>query len=140
MKFVYPATVIRIHDGDSLRLNVELPKRARGKDTDFGFSIHLENGGLHIHEDFRLLGLNCAELATPSGKAAQCYLASLLSGKLTIQTVKEASHDKREKYGRFLVTIWVDGRALEWDTSINAEMIRSGHAAAWDGKGPAPVP
>lgn len=117
------------------------------RDYDLGFSVYVEGGWLRVHEDFRLMGLNCAELATESGQAARAFVDRLLRVKdghapLTIQTVKEADHERQEKFGRWLATVWVGDGLIDpvWDDSINARLIKSKHAVPWDGNGPAPIP
>lgn len=148
--YFYSAAIIGIHDGDTLHLNVKLKRQLGRRDSDLGFSVYVENGWLKVHEDFRLMGLNCAELSTDSGKAALDYLDRLLRigvspgtyVPITIQTVKEADHEKQEKFGRWLATVWIGQGFINptWDTSVNERLIKSGHAAPWDGNGPPPIP
>jgi micrococcal nuclease len=114
--YEYAATVVDVHDGDTITVNVDL-----GFDQSFN-KMHL-----------RLLGLNAPELSTPAGKLSQTYLAALLStagNVLTIRTVK----DKQEKYGRYLATL-----ILPDGTDVNQRLIDAGYAKPWDGTGARPV-
>src|ERR1700712_4225515 len=83
--YEYGATVVDIHDGDTLHLEVDL-----GLDIDTKLTV-------------RLYGLNAPELSTPEGKAAlvwvqQWFTANAPTGKCVLHTIK----DHREKYGRYL--------------------------------------
>lgn len=113
--YEYRATVLAIHDGDTITV-----------DVDLGFGIRFEE--MHL----RLLGLNAPELNTTAGKLSQSYLVSImpLGSTITIQTEK----DKQEKYGRYLATLISD----KWG-NINQALITNGYAKAWDGKGARPV-
>ena len=80
----------------------------------------------------RLAGINAPELATPEGPPATEHLRALLgwSGDLVIRTVK----DRKEKYGRYLATIWaVDDGGWTDHASVNDLMIADGFAVAYTG-------
>jgi micrococcal nuclease len=111
--YEYKATVVRIVDGDTVLL-----------DLDLGFYMV-------ARMSCRLAGLNSIELNQPGGSAAKSYLASLLpvGSELIVNSVKP------DKYaGRF------DAYLTRGGTDINARMIADGYAAKWDGHGPRPVP
>lgn len=112
--YEYNARVVDVHDGDTLRA-----------DIDCGFGVWLSN------QPLRLDGLNAPELNTPAGKASQVWLAGQLpvGTQIVITTVKDA----KEKYGRYLATIFLAG------VNLNDELIATGHALPWNGKGPKPV-
>lgn len=113
--YEYAARVERIIDGDTVTLMIDL-----GFDT-------------FRHDTFRLYGINAAEHGTPSGDAATAYLGTLIppGTALTASTFK----DKLDKYGRMLAALTTaDGK------SVNDEMVTSGHALPYFGKGPKPVP
>lgn len=96
--------MIRIVDGDTLHLSVDLGFDIKRRDT------------------FRLYGLNAPEMSTPEGVAAKAWLEQKLTeGVLIITTHK----DRREKYGRYLATLWIDQR------NVNEAMIADGHAVAY---------
>lgn len=107
--FEYKAKLIRVVDGDTAWLEVDL---------GFRTSARL---------DFRLLGIDAPERLGPNAQpekaqASKVFLESLITDKqLTISTVKP------DKYGRWLVLIRVDGVEL----SVNDAMIKSGHAVSY---------
>lgn len=104
--FQYRATVIRIVDGDTLHL-----------DVDLGFDVRRQ-------DSFRLYGINAPEMSTEEGKAAKVWLAEALKDGVDMVTTHK---DQREKYGRYLATLWVDGR------NVNQEMVKAGHAVPYAG-------
>lgn len=99
--YEYSAQVIKVIDGDTLWLEVDLGFDVRRKDS------------------FRLYGVDTPELPTPEGVAAREFLIEeLTKGELRITTIK----DRREKYGRYLAVLWIDGE------NINVRLIEAGHA------------
>lgn len=133
LTYEWAATVLDVHDGDTVHLDIDVATRVRGKDRDLGFHLHVETGGLHYHPSVRLLGLNAPELATPAGQAAQAALVALMPPG---SKVTAATHlDENDKYGRLLATLTMgDG------TNVNQWLIDHGYAAPWNGQGPKPVP
>ena len=94
--YCYQATCIRVIDGDTVDLSI-----------DIGFNIHMEHR-------FRLSGIDTPEIFGVSkeseeyqrGIASKQRLESLVMGQvLEIKTEK----DRADKYGRYLATILVDG-------------------------------
>lgn len=110
----YPATVLRVVDGDTLDV-----------DLDLGFTIR-------TRQRLRLNGLNAPEKNAPEGKAAKAWVAEWLTEhgpELVVET------HAREKYGRWLATVSAaDGACL------NTDLIDAGIAAPYDGHGPRPLP
>jgi len=110
--FDYRAKLVRVVDGDTVDL-----------DIDLGFHIH-------THERVRLTGINTPELHSPletervKAKAAAEFLTTLLGGELVVKT----SRDSQEKYGRFLARLYSTSGVC-----ANDEMVKSGHAVAYDG-------
>lgn len=83
----------------------------------------------------RLLGIQAPERRTQEGVEAARYLASVLAMK-RLRVVTEKSP---EKYGRWLATVYAAPlEAPDAEVNVNDEMVRAGHAVAWDGKGPRP--
>lgn len=92
--YEYNAHVIRVVDGDTLHVRLDL--------------------GLDIYTDvtLRLAGVNTPEMSTPDGAAAkeftrqwlfdQCDSPSTIPIPIKVRTIK----DRREKYGRYLAVIW----------------------------------
>ena len=115
-RFFYKAEVVKIVDGDTVDLMVDL-----------GFDIH--------HQvRVRLHGVNTPESRTSDdeekvrGLAAKNFTMNWLkeSETLFIQTVK----DKTEKYGRILGRIYSDEKRT---SCLNEELIKSGHAVEYFG-------
>ncbi len=102
--FTYWATVLRVVDGDTVDLAV-----------DVGFRIT-------VTDRFRLLGIDAPELRTPTyeaGHAARRWLEALIAGReLLIETHKPAT----DKYGRWLATLFLDG------VDVNRALVDAGHA------------
>lgn len=112
--YEYRATVIRVVDGDTLHL-----------DIDLGLDVHVQITG-------RLARINSPEMGTPEGILAKDYLMRLLlvpEGRLVFRVY--TTKDKREKYGRYLVTLYKEGPENAY--SINQQMIDDGFAVEYDG-------
>ena len=110
--------MLKVVDGDTLDLDVDLGMRT------------------HTHERVRLLGLNAPEMNSSNpderaaAKLATAFLLNLVqSSDLILKTKK----DSQEKYGRYLATI-INGDGVD----VNEELIKAGHAVAYDGTGPMP--
>lgn len=102
-----------IHDGDTVRL-----------DVDLGFGVWKR------WERFRLLAIQAPELGSPGGNASRAWLRDLLPiGTVLRITTHE---DEQEKYGRYLAQIF------KGDLSVNDALVDAGHAVYWDGTGPKP--
>lgn len=96
-----PATVLRVVDGDTVHL-----------DLDLGWDVG-------IKKNCRVLGINAPEMNTPEGVAAKAYASMLLNvGDAVVFT----SH-RLDKYGRPLGEIKYDGGG---DFATN--MLTAGHA------------
>lgn len=118
--YIRNATVLDVHDGDTVTL-----------DVDLGYFAH-------AHVPHRLLGINAPELSTAEGKASRDYLAGELpvGTKVVVHSKKDNAPIEADKYGgRFLGDLFRQSDNLH----INADMVLSGHAKAWDGKGVKPV-
>lgn len=88
-EYKYDATVVRVVDGDTLALRVDL--------------------GFHVTTEIsvRVLGINAPELKTAEGRAVRDYVKGMLSpgSAVTIQTFR----DPGDKYGRWLAHVDVPG-------------------------------
>lgn len=139
VKYVYDAEVLDVHDGDTIKVAARLRKVSHAfKQGDLGFHVHSEGGFLTYHTNLRFLGLNAPELATPEGKAARTYLLTLIAigDVISIRSSVDVSQIAADKYGDRWDAVLIrksDGLV------INDDMINSGHAKAWDGKGPKPT-
>lgn len=111
--YVFAATVMQVHDGDTLTV-----------DLDLGFSVRTV-------QHLRLLGCNAIELGQPGGHEAKANLEQLVLGRtVVVRTVKP------DKFGgRYDAAVTLpDGRDLV------PLLIADDWAVAWDGTGPKPVP
>jgi len=103
--FTYSAAVLKVVDGDTLWVKIYLRPRQ------------------WVKQKLRLRDLDCPEIATPEGKAAQRFTAALLA-QATAVTVCTT---KPDKYDRYLADVFVttgDGEKF-----LNNELLDNGHAA-----------
>lgn len=120
--YTYRAELVRVIDGDTVELRV-----------DVGFRIYRV-------DSFRLAGINTPELHSPDeaerlrAKAAKAAMHSALDGRsLTVRTEKDA----QEKYGRYLA--WIDLDDAERTSlgtncaTVNDWMVARGHAVPYFG-------
>ncbi len=118
MSLVQPAYVYRarlshrsngrhaVYDGDTVWITV-----------DYGFGGTLDLGAC------RLFGINAPELRGDEkvrGRLSRDFLRARLNDAdwFIVETIK----DKKGKYGRYLVNIWVDG------VFLNKQLVEQGHA------------
>lgn len=124
--YEYNGKVLKVLDGDTAHVML-----------DVGFNVHVE-------VDLRFKGINAPEIHSTNkdekaaAEISQRFLEALLSSTpLVVKTEKTSRNDaadKQEKYGRYLATV-INSRGLD----VAAEMIRAGHAVAYDGVGPRPT-
>jgi endonuclease YncB( thermonuclease family) len=120
--YLYDAEVVKFVDGDSVWLR--LTKTIK---IDFGFKI-IDTQVKETTQNFRLSGINAAELRRPTrqaGEAAKAELTNLLSQGLPIKVVTY----KTGKYGRYLADIFI-GEGPDY-THVNAEMLKSEFVVAY---------
>jgi len=121
MIYIYKAELVRVIDGDTVELIIDL-----------GFDTLRK-------ERFRLYGVDAPELRTAEGKEAKAWLIGILGpyGAIYVQTIQLATKAKRDKYGRFLAVLYDDTSDMQASgptntrvspSSINAKMITEGHA------------
>ena len=119
MIYIYKAELIRVVDGDTVDLIIDL-----GFDTS-------------RKERFRLYGIDAPELNTAKGKDSKKWLWDTLQPveAICVQTVQLETKAKRDKYGRFLAVLYDDlptlvpaARESIHLASINSRMIVEGHA------------
>jgi micrococcal nuclease len=121
MIYIYKASLVRVVDGDTVDLIIDL-----GFDTS-------------RHERFRLYGIDAPELRTEAGKAAKKWLWDALQPLETIyvQTLQHKTKAKRDKYGRFLAVLYdrfpQAGQIVAQPGSlplfsVNLAMVDLGHA------------
>jgi micrococcal nuclease len=121
MIYIYKAELIRVVDGDTVDLIIDL-----------GFDTLRK-------ERFRLYGIDAPEMNTLAGKAAKAWLWEALQPleAIYVQTIQLSTKAKRDKYGRFLAVLYDDLGDIDANrpmktpvspASINAKMITEGHA------------
>jgi micrococcal nuclease len=107
--YEYTATIIKVVDGDTVHL-----------DVDLGFDIKRK-------DSFRLMGINAPEMKTPEGIVSRNHLCELLNWPANSAVVVTTHKDQREKYGRYLATLFIDGK------NINDAMVEAGEAVPYSG-------
>ncbi len=119
MIYIYKAELVRVVDGDTVDLIIDL-----------GFDTQRK-------ERFRLYGIDAPEMNTLAGKAAKAWLWEALQPleAIYVQTVQLSTKAKRDKYGRFLAVLYDELPTLIpimrepiHPSSINAKMVVEGHA------------
>jgi len=119
MIYIYKAELVRVVDGDTVDLIIDL-----------GFDTSLK-------ERFRLYGIDAPEMNTKEGKDSKKWLEDALMPleAIYVQTLQLETKAKRDKYGRFLAVLYDDLPTLVpimrepiHPSSINARMITEGHA------------
>jgi micrococcal nuclease len=106
MLYEYQCTVIRVIDGDTVDVAIDL--------------------GLRIYHQtrIRLYGINAPEMSTDEGKRAKARLSELMpvGGEFILRTIK----DRKEKYGRYL-GIFVDSEGHEVSQRMVSEGLATVH-------------
>jgi micrococcal nuclease len=121
MIYIYKAELVRVVDGDTVDLAIDL-----------GFDTFRK-------ERFRLYGIDAPEIRFEAGKAAKAWLWEALQPleAFYVQTIQLETKAKRDKYGRFLAVLHDDLGDIQANrpmktpvspASINAQMIAEGHA------------
>jgi len=103
--YTYKAKITKVTDGDTVHADINL-----------GFGVVLSDVVLRLH------GINAPELKGESaylGQISKIHLSALvLDRDVMIKTFK----DKKEKYGRLLVEIWIG------EININESLVSEGFA------------
>jgi micrococcal nuclease len=121
MIYIYKAELIRVVDGDTVELIIDL-----GFDTS-------------RKERFRLYGIDAPEMRTAEGKEAKAWLREALQPleAIYVQTIQLSTKAKRDKYGRFLAVLYdrfpQAGQIVAQSGSlplysVNLVMVDLGHA------------
>lgn len=112
--YLFGATVLSVHDGDTLTVDLDL--------------------GMFVHRitTVRLRGCNARELSQPGGVEARDHLRSVLpvGTEVTVGTVKA------DKYGNR----WEANVRLQDGSDLVTGLIAGQWAATWDGRGSRPLP
>ena len=127
----YNALISDVYDGDTVTVHVDLG---------------LEQWA--VFQKCRLMGINAPELVEEGGKASRDYLRELIADyslpceprfaklgtRLLVETHKLNSliagrmREKREKYGRWLLTLFGADPVTKDSVTINDRMVASGYA------------
>jgi len=102
----YFATVLSVHDGDTFTARVDLGL------------------GVSVTERFRLDGLDCPELNTAAGK----FVRDAVRVKMPAGEPVSLLVTKREKYGRWMAEVFIDGE------SLNKWLLLTGQAKPYNGE------
>ncbi len=105
--YQYEAHVVRVIDGDTLDLFIDL-----------GFKVG-------INTRLRLIGIDAPEKRYPYGKVVTEYLQELIEGNTVVVDVT-----KKDKYGRYLGIVYLKKNE---EQSINDHLIESNMAKAYHG-------
>jgi len=109
LKYSYKAVVTSIHDGDTFTA-----------DIDLGFGVWLKK------QTIRLFGINAPEIKgefRSLGLTSKDRLSELTINKeILLETIK----DKKEKYGRWLGVVSVDGK------NVNNLLVEEGFAKPYE--------
>jgi micrococcal nuclease len=108
MGYKYKAIVNSVHDGDTLTL-----------DIDLGFGVWLKNQTVRLH------GINAPELKGLTKESAIRSKNRLIDLVLGKNVILESIKDKKEKYGRWLGKIHIDG------ILVNEILIKEGLAISF---------
>lgn len=105
---LYPCTLIRVVDGDTLILDINFGLSMPGPDRDLGIGLVVRGGILYAtHERVRLCKVNAPEMSLSQGITSKDFVTRTLEGKnLTVAI------SKRERYGRILGDVFVDNISL----------------------------
>lgn len=108
--YEYQAQVVRVIDGDTLELSVDL-----------GFAVG-------VRQIFRLAHVNAPEKNTREGVAVKVMLMERMpvGEKVRVRTQK----DRQEKFGRYLCDLFHPPEAA---ISLNEELLRDGLAKPYEG-------
>ena len=84
--YSYAALLVRVIDGDTARLTLDL-----------GFGLQ------RVDQSYRFARINAPEMSTPEGPPSKIALEGYLTGKSLL-----ANTSKPDKYGRSLVELYAD--------------------------------
>ena len=106
MLYKYRAKLIRVVDGDTVDLQVDL-----------GFNIF-------IRERFRFAGINAYEISTEKGRLAKAFVERRFAENNNECIIKS---EKQDKYGRWLAWIYL----TDSDKTLNEELVERGLAVKY---------
>lgn len=101
----YRATVVRVIDGDTYELQIDLGYRVT------------------TTQAIRLYGWDCPELPTPEGKATAASAAALLAAAHTVIVENTGI----QSFARWVGKVWIDGRDLGYALAPACRPFLKGH-------------
>ncbi len=116
--YEYTADVLKVLDGDTIEVSIRLGL------------------GVCYQTPLRMLGINAPEIHSTNpaektaGERARDFLAAKIVGKTVV--LKTAKPDPKDKYGRYLATVFTVDRTTLGE-NVNDAMVAAGHAKAYDG-------
>ena len=113
--YIYDAFCAYVYDGDSVTV-----------DIDLGMGVWLK------HQKTRLFGIDTPEIKgeeREAGLVARDRLRYLVQG---YDVVIETHKDRTGKYGRWLVTLWVDTAGDGELTNVNELLVEEGLAVKYE--------
>ena len=110
-RYVYAAKCVKVIDGDTLDL-----------DIDLGFHVI-------IRQRVRLRGIDTPELRGPDKARAEKARDEVACYAMDVDLIIRTERDKTDKYGRMLADVWVD----ELVTSLSDHLVGRGLARRYDG-------
>lgn len=140
----YQATVLSVHDGDTAKMSIQLAdfRLKTWKNVPTNSAIQLGWGVTFFHtqkgygtlvlvDNVRFFGIQAPEIASGKpGADSRDFMKNLIDGKHV--TIKVNPKVDREKYGRVLASVYVNG------TNCCQCLLSNGLAVAWFGEGVKP--
>ncbi len=114
--YEYNAEIVRVYDGDTVRVNIDL-----------GFGLSIRNTAI------RLRGINTPELRGESksqGYASRDRLIAILASAENQCRIKTIKGKERGKFGRILGEIYVGSDEKGWN-NVNQQLLDEGYAVAY---------
>lgn len=112
-RYHYDAIVVRVIDGDTLVLNLDL---------GMGLTIH--------NQVIRLYGINAPEMHGPAADAGQRAAHALEMLVRSVPLIVQTFKDKGDKYGRLLAKVYAKDALGLW-TCVNDDMVVNGFAVVY---------
>ena len=119
---VHDLKLLRVHDGDTIVCDINV-----------GFNLWLHD------ERIRLARINCPELPTPQGQAAQVALAALLEQPGVTLEVLTTGTKPKDNYGRYEGEVFAMTDPKKPGINLSDWLLAHGYAQPWPAQ-PVPQP
>lgn len=107
--YEYRGTLITVVDGDTIRVRMSL-----------GLDVY-------VNQTLRLYGINTPEMNTEEGKKAKEFVLNWFWDKVETDIKYSTIKDRREKYGRYLVSVF----HVPTGESLNSTLLKEGLAVPY---------